>query len=315
MIYPSERDIIEYFVNLPQAVRDEFAELLERGQRDYRRVRQLEPLNEEKQIAVLYEIAAEVFKTRVATRLRERAGNFDAFRTAIGMDGGDGELAFWHAHRLYNLAERGRMLFIWHQKIQSRLWDRLSEAENLWYTPEIVPESWRAFLERTAAKNGVPTSHSEKSDVSNPTAPVADNGTGNARSAGPAEGGTTGGCWADLEIRFLSDERVQITAPGKSETRNYAEMGFIDRRTEQPTLAWGTLRHLAEHRGTLRNGREAGAKWADVEKRVQEIRKRLRELHRAAGDPLPFIKKDEHGGKVSGYEAQFRILCAPSYKT
>jgi hypothetical protein len=62
------------------------------------------------------------------------------------MDGGDAELAFWYAHRLYNLAEGGRMLSIWHRKIQSHLWDGIKEAENLWYTPDLVPEGWEPVL-------------------------------------------------------------------------------------------------------------------------------------------------------------------------
>jgi hypothetical protein len=145
VIYPSEREISDFFANLPTAIKDEFAPLLERGQRDYRRVWQLEPANEEKQIGVLCQVADAVFRPLAARRSRERAGDFDGFRASIGMDGGDAELAFWYAHRLYNLVERGRMLAIWHRQIESHLWDRIREAENLWYTPDIVPQGWESF--------------------------------------------------------------------------------------------------------------------------------------------------------------------------
>jgi hypothetical protein len=32
--------------------------------------------------------------------------------------------------------------------------------------------------------------------------------------------------WEDIEILFLSDDRVEITLDTQTETRNYAEMGF-----------------------------------------------------------------------------------------
>jgi hypothetical protein len=102
--------------------------------------------SEEKRIGVLCQFAADVFRTEVAKRLREHAGDPEAFRTAISMEGGDAEQAFWYAHRLYNIVERGLMLAIWHRQIRSHLWDRIREAENLWYTPDLVPQGWEPFL-------------------------------------------------------------------------------------------------------------------------------------------------------------------------
>jgi hypothetical protein len=51
--------------------------------------------------------------------------------------------------------------------------------------------------------------------------------------------------WEEIEVRFLSNHRVQITIGGSTETRNYAEFGFEDGRTQKPNLAWVTLRSLA----------------------------------------------------------------------
>jgi hypothetical protein len=114
--------------------------------------------------------------------------------------------------------------------------------------------------------------------------------------------------WEDLEIRFLSDERVQITVGDRTETRNYAETGFLDTRTDKPNLAWGMLRCFAENHGVLRDAKTAGARWVQVEKRVQEIRKQLRRIHDAPGDPLPLVRG-------AGYQARFRIRCTRSYST
>jgi hypothetical protein len=246
--------------------------------------------------------------------LREHDGDFEAFRRAISLGGGDAEMAFWYAHRLYNLVERGRMLYLWHREVEPYLWACLKEGENLWYTPELVPGGWASFLEPAIMNNATPLFDPQHTDAATRPGTSLPIPVANRTTSGAAADSMPNVRWEDLEIRFLSEERVQVSAPGRLETRNYAEMGFLDRRSGQPTLGWGALRLLAEHHGTISSGRQAGIKWAGVEKRVQEIRKRLRELHPAPGDPLPFINNDEHAGKVSGYEARFRIVCSPSYE-
>ena len=146
MIYPTVRDIEAFFTTLPAKVQDEIAPLLESAQCRYRRVWQLEPLDEEKRIEVLCEFAATIFKTRTAKPLRTHSGGFDAFRSAISLEEGNAELGFWYAHRLYNLVERGRMLGTWHRQIESHLWDRIRDAENLWYNPDLVPKGWESYF-------------------------------------------------------------------------------------------------------------------------------------------------------------------------
>jgi len=119
--------------------------------------------------------------------------------------------------------------------------------------------------------------------------------------------GASGRTWEDIEIRFVSDERAQIIFANESETRNYAEFGFEDVRSQKPNKAWLRLRELAEKRGVVRppaNGRERAA----FEKRMQEIRTQFRGLFHLSEDPLPFTR-----GK--GYCARFKIGCAPSYNS
>lgn len=110
--------------------------------------------------------------------------------------------------------------------------------------------------------------------------------------------------WEDIEISFLSDHRIQISAPSLNETLNYAEMGFVDDRKKTPNSAWKTLRELAELGGRIRTG----SNWNKVEKRMQEIRKVFREQFGISDNPLPFVKG-------TGYQARFKISCAPSYQT
>ena len=120
--------------------------------------------------------------------------------------------------------------------------------------------------------------------------------------------GSQAATWNTIEISFLSDERVQIRNGTKSETCNYAELGFADGRNGKPNRAWITLRALAEQRGIVRTPTKPGQSWSDVEKRMQEIRKLLREHFCVSTYPIPFIE----GG---GYQARFKIGCSPSFRT
>jgi hypothetical protein len=121
-----------------------------------------------------------------------------------------------------------------------------------------------------------------------------------------------GGSWQGIEILFLSDERVQVRNGTNTETHNYAELGFADRRVRhgkpKPNQAWMTLRAMAELNGIVRDGAKTHAAWPKVEKRMQEIRKRLREHFGITADPIPFVEG-------TGYQACFKIGCSPSFGT
>ncbi len=120
--------------------------------------------------------------------------------------------------------------------------------------------------------------------------------------------------WEDLEIRFLSDLRVQITVGDQTETRNYAEMGFASEKNQKPVLAWTTLRKLAEAEGVMRIAGDS-QQWAKVEKRMQELRRKLKRLFNLIDEPLPFTKKTRPQQDVFGYRARFNIRCGPSYES
>jgi hypothetical protein len=119
--------------------------------------------------------------------------------------------------------------------------------------------------------------------------------------------------WEDIEVSFLSEERVQISIGPQGETRNYEEMGFGSKKNGSPVLAWAALRILAEGGGVIRIAADGG-KWAVLEKRMQEIRKRLCHLFGLTGDPVPYVKKSRNSAKF-GYCARFKIGCRPSYES
>jgi len=131
-------------------------------------------------------------------------------------------------------------------------------------------------------------------------------GTKGDMSAQSSGAGTA--TWDTIEISFLSDQRVQIRNGTNSETLNYAEFGFKDGRTGNPNRAWETMRALAQRCGVIQDGTAMDQLWPKVEKRIQEIRKILREHFGISADPIPFVSG-------VGYQARFKIGCSPSFHT
>jgi hypothetical protein len=121
--------------------------------------------------------------------------------------------------------------------------------------------------------------------------------------------GATPGSWDTIEILFLSEERVQIKNGSTSETWNYGELNFADDRTGKPDQAWLALKLAAQADGIIPDGSKMrGNAWPIVEKRMQEIRKRLRSHFQISADPVPFIRG-------TGYQFRCKIGCGPSFKS
>jgi hypothetical protein len=112
--------------------------------------------------------------------------------------------------------------------------------------------------------------------------------------------------WNDIELRFLSDRSVQCVVQGqRREPTNYAEMGFADRRGgDTPRLAWNTLVTFAESAGIIESTPMAHD-WPKLEKRVQEIRRLLKERFGISEDPIPY----QHGA----YRARVRLTLTAAY--
>jgi hypothetical protein len=91
--------------------------------------------------------------------------------------------------------------------------------------------------------------------------------------------------WENIHIRFLSRETVEIKTPDSRRHFNFAELGFEDRRKGTPSTAWVILRELAKKQELHRPQANA----ARVEKAMQALRKRLKDLFELVDDPfLPY---------------------------
>ena len=96
--------------------------------------------------------------------------------------------------------------------------------------------------------------------------------------------------WENIQIRFLSAETIEIKAPNLRRHFNFAELGFEDRRTQRtPNKVWLLFHALA---GTEDNEIPRPVfKPAQVEKGVQALRNRLKDLFGLDDDPfLPYRK-------------------------
>jgi hypothetical protein len=119
---------------------------------------------------------------------------------------------------------------------------------------------------------------------------------------------TVEGVWEDIEISFLSDERVEVKIGTQVRTLNYAEMGFRDRRSGNPNQAWGLLRALAHAGGGIPDSARNSKDFMAMGKRIERMRKTLKTHFQIASDPIP---KDP----PSGYCCRFKIGCAGSFQT
>jgi len=107
---------------------------------------------------------------------------------------------------------------------------------------------------------------------------------------------------------------VQITVGTETETRNYEEMGFASKKGGKPVLAWETLRALSATAGVVMIASDS-RKWAEVEKRIQEIRRVFRGFFGVAGDPIPYIKRTRRNQHEFGYRTKFEVGRRPSYES
>ena len=123
-----------------------------------------------------------------------------------------------------------------------------------------------------------------------------------------AEPPAVGVGWEDIEISFISDERVQVKVRTQLPTYNYAEMGFADKRSRKPNQAWGMLRALARAGGVIPNAARNSSDFLRMGKRIERLRQTLRSHFQISSDPI-VLDRDR------GYCCQFKIGCSPSFKT
>ncbi|HYL39621.1 MAG TPA: hypothetical protein VEV17_27130 [Bryobacteraceae bacterium] len=71
--------------------------------------------------------------------------------------------------------------------------------------------------------------------------------------------------WSEIEIAFTSANRIQIRVGIQTESRNFEEMGFLNKKSGLPVLAWTALRNLAEARGVIHTT-DYSHEWSRLEK-------------------------------------------------
>jgi hypothetical protein len=112
--------------------------------------------------------------------------------------------------------------------------------------------------------------------------------------------------WAEIKIVFLSEERVEICRGGNRETCNYGELGFEDHRNGKPNRAWIMLLEMANRNGAIPRP-TAGRHREMIQKRIEEIREKLRAYFKIQADPIPF--------SGNTYQTSFKIGRRPSFDT
>lgn len=146
--------------------------------------------------------------------------------------------------------------------------------------------SFCSWLERKAlehAENGSPAQNSDKTPQ-----------------------GVESRSWSEIEIAFLSDERIEICIGVDRKTYNYTEFGFEDRRDGKPNRAWEMLREMSSSGGTI--SRPLPGKYkAKIQKPIEQIRKKLCSHFGMQTDPIPF--------NGNTYQASFKIRRRLSFET
>jgi hypothetical protein len=241
------------------------------------------------------------------------------------------DLSGKYQRRWINFGDRDESYARWLEQLKvivsaevASLWRGGSEGHDRWYLRACQPavEKVLADLVKEGTKRA---RHAELKRLETWERPNVDSGKAAeaegvppimalpGQPAKPANGADGDGArWQDIEISFLSDERVQIRNGTKTETCNYAELGFADRRAKRgkpkAKQAWIALRAMAEQNGIIRDSAKTGADWPKVEKRIQQMRKVFRDHFKITADPIPFIEG-------TGYRACFKIGCSPSFST
>jgi hypothetical protein len=105
--------------------------------------------------------------------------------------------------------------------------------------------------------------------------------------------------WGDVSIRFISDESIEIRAGVPFGIKNFAELGYQDKRSGKPDYKWEVLKLLAKSNGAISwKDKSASSRWKP---HIKTLRKRLKSYFGIQDDPFYSYKKP------GGYRAKFSI--------
>ena len=200
---------------------------------------------------------------------------------------------------------------------RSKIWEKMDEPDSMHALDSVEDRfNWRLIFRLQKAVDQAHVLLAKRSMDVVPetalgelvaTAPVRTPSNANEHVGTDAERIGFVSSWPEVEIAFLSDERIEICCGAtERKTYNYGELAFEDRRNGSPNRAWTVLREMARKGGTIPQP-SAGKERAMLQKRIEEIRKRLRSHFKIGTDPIPF--------SGTGYQTSFKIGRRPCSDT
>ena len=114
--------------------------------------------------------------------------------------------------------------------------------------------------------------------------------------------GTT---WQNIIIQFTDSNFVNIQVAGHSHQTGYADMGFVDKRTNKPTIQWGLLLVLAKNGGLL--SASSGDARDKYKKHKQLLSDKLKDYFDIEPDPFEPYK--------GGYKTKITLAPPPPQKS
>jgi hypothetical protein len=114
--------------------------------------------------------------------------------------------------------------------------------------------------------------------------------------------------WENLTITFVGDQDVMVKSPIYTGPRTFRELGFGNLKNGKPVNSWSVLYAMGVGQGEISATINNLPKWPQVEKAVQDMRRRLKQAFRRSDDPLHTITHGRHRG---GYQARFNVGLGP----
>lgn len=105
--------------------------------------------------------------------------------------------------------------------------------------------------------------------------------------------------WCKLKVKFFDGHTIKVSYEGMpTKTFDYKDMGFLDKKTNNPDTKWNFLRAIAENQGSLNNSK-FNRKFSRNAK--YELNSRLKSFFCMNEDPITRYNK------VDGYRVLFNI--------
>ena len=111
--------------------------------------------------------------------------------------------------------------------------------------------------------------------------------------------------WEALEIKFVTEQQVILIANEASGVKRadatFVELGFINKKTKKPTVAWYFLYALAVNAGVISPSNVTGYSRNKLAKHKQELKEQMQKVFRLDSDPFQEYSTNRQ------YEAKFSV--------